>query len=144
MQNHMKSTRKNPILDILALKSLIRTFFNLVFTNVCHLMARKLHLPSVPSDLSDVEILQLERAITEEQDAENDQAIPEKKEKLNLQTKSSSSIPDEDDEVEFYHAASSVHVDTSISGKTSSRAGAWSQHNLVLIVSILSSKTRLC
>ena len=58
--------------------------------------------------------------------------------------KPSSSIPDQDDGVEFHHVANSLPLDTSTPGKTSSRTGALSQHNRVLMLSMLCSKTRLC
>ena len=96
------------------------------------------------TSIEDVEILQLETTIPEEWDAENDQTIPEKKKKFNLQIKPSSKIPGEDDEIEFHHTASSLPVDNSTPGKTSSRTGAWSQHNLALILSMISSKVSLC
>ena len=67
-----------------------------------------------------------------------------KRKMFNLWIKPSSKIPDEDDEIEFHHTASSLPVDTSTPSKTSSRKGAWSQHNLVLILSMISSKVSLC
>ena len=96
------------------------------------------------TSIDNVEILQLETAIPGEPDAENDQVIPEKKKKFNLWIKPTSTIPDEDYEFLFFHAASSIPVDTSTPGKISSRTGAGSQHNLLLMISMLSCKTRLC